>query len=245
MLQIALIEENESDRQALHAMIERYAREKRGGEFAVRTFSDSNDFVENYRAQYDLIFFNYTLPLFSCLHAAARLRELDPSVPIILVTNFIGGALNGYSLDASACLMKPVEYNQLCGSLTRVLTRVPRRASQNLYLHSGSSVRVIPYNSLLYVRAESGEVMLATVYGTVSLNNMAENFSEIRLLLLKHGYFAQANGDTLININKITEIKGGCVFIGKTPFPLDKEYKTRFRAAVRNQKAIPEKLMQN
>lgn len=245
MLQIALIEENEADRQALHTLIERCAREAHGGECTVHSFADSDYFVENYRARYDVIFFNYTLPLLSCLHAAARLRELDPSVPVILVTNFIGGAINGYSLNASACLMKPVAYDQLRSCLTRALAKKPREAAHNLYLHSGSNVRVIPYDSLLYVREEDGGLTLSTVFGTVGLKNVDEKFSEIRPVMLKYGNFAQCSEDTVININKITEIKGGFAYLGNTPFEVKKGYKARFRAAVRGRKDARAKVLQN
>ncbi len=44
MPQIALIKETEADRQALHTLSERCAREARGGECTVHSFTDSDYF---------------------------------------------------------------------------------------------------------------------------------------------------------------------------------------------------------
>ena len=67
------------------------------------------------------------MPRLGGMPTAERIRQLDPEVVLIFVTNMAQYAIRGYEVDALDFVLKPVSYYQFSTKLERALQRIQRR----------------------------------------------------------------------------------------------------------------------
>lgn len=109
MIKIALVEDEEASALRIKEFIERYEKginEK----IEVRWFPDSLVFLDEYAAEYDVIFMDIDMPNLNGIETAKELRKRDPMVALIFVSIMVQFAVEGYSVDAMDFLVKPVSY---------------------------------------------------------------------------------------------------------------------------------------
>ena len=66
------------------------------------------DFLEKYRANYDLVFMDIEMPVMDGMSAIKKLRQIDKNVLVVIVTNLAQYAVNGYELGVFDFMVKPV-----------------------------------------------------------------------------------------------------------------------------------------
>lgn len=86
------------------------------------------NFVSDYCRVYDVVFMDIEMPFLDGMHAARKLRELDPSVMLVFVTRLASYALAGYEVDAAGYIVKPVEYPSLSRRLDKAVRAMQTRA---------------------------------------------------------------------------------------------------------------------
>ena len=111
MAKIAVVEDNTAVREELCGFIAKYAQES-GRKLDVTPFADGSQIVEPYRPGFDIIFLDIEMPRLGGMPTAERIRQLDPEVVLIFVTNMAQYAIRGYEVDALDFVLKPVSYYQ-------------------------------------------------------------------------------------------------------------------------------------
>ena len=109
MAKIAVVEDNTAVREELCGFIAKYAQES-GRKLDVTPFADGSQIVEPYRPGFDIIFLDIEMPRLGGMPTAERIRQLDPEVVLIFVTNMAQYAIRGYEVDALDFVLKPVSY---------------------------------------------------------------------------------------------------------------------------------------
>ena len=164
MLHIAIVEDDPKYQRELQTAVERYARKHKE---PIRTsiFSDGDEILENYTANYDIILLDIQMRRMDGMRAAERIRELDTNVILVFVTQMVNFAVQGYAVNAMDFLIKPISYPSLervlrkavalCKKHTQYIT-VPtskgllRLDAQKIYYFESFSHRII-------VHAEEGK----------------------------------------------------------------------------------------
>ena len=114
MLHIGIAEDDTNYVRQLKEYLERYSRES-STPMEISVFTDGDELVENYKAQFDLILMDVEMPFLDGMTAAEEIRKLDSEVVIIFITNMAQYAIRGYAVDALDYLIKPVDYDDLAG----------------------------------------------------------------------------------------------------------------------------------
>jgi len=150
MAKIAVVEDNTAVREELCGFIAKYAQES-GRKLDVTPFADGSQIVEPYRPGFDIIFLDIEMPRLGGMPTAERIRQLDPEVVLIFVTNMAQYAIRGYEVDALDFVLKPVSYYQFSTKLERALQRIQRRRGGQVALQVGGGVQLLDTDDILYL----------------------------------------------------------------------------------------------
>lgn len=93
-VRIAIVEDSDQDRELLKKNLSRYEREK-DIRFDLTEFSDGEDLVTDYSADYDLILMDIKMTFMDGMRAAKKIREMDSEVVIVFITNMPQYAIEG------------------------------------------------------------------------------------------------------------------------------------------------------
>lgn len=107
MLKIAIVEDEEEEVALLEEGIKRFFAES-GTEYITAVFRNGMKFLEGYRGDCDVVLMDIEMPLLDGFRTAQKLREIDPSVTLIFITNMPNYAVKGYEVDALGFIVKPV-----------------------------------------------------------------------------------------------------------------------------------------
>lgn len=223
MTNIAIVEDEEEFALALEKYLKRYGEEN-GTVFKIRRFVNALALLENYSADYDVIFMDIKMPYLNGMDAAHRLRELDANVLLIFVTNMTQYAVNGYEVDALDYIVKPVNYYDFALKLTRAVNRL--RAKDETFITvpvSSGMIRLKP-EQIRYVETQGHHV----VYHTGK-----EDYSQYCSLKdaeskLKGYGFARCNSCYLVNLRYVKSVKGHVVNVDGTELQISQPKRKDF-----------------
>lgn len=109
-MKICILEDEKTQTERMTEYLTRYQREHGDFDYVLETYSRAFDLLDAYRGDADLLFLDIRLPDQLGIETARRIREKDPRVMIVFVTNLAQYAIEGYSVRAFDYILKPVEY---------------------------------------------------------------------------------------------------------------------------------------
>lgn len=138
-VKVAVIEDNDDAFFAVKSCLETYSKNS-SYKFNTTRFVYSESFLENYKPVFDIVIMDIMLPGMNGIDAAGKLRQLDPKVVLIFVTNMSQYAIKGYEVDALDYILKPINYHSFAMRIEKALRRIDKPAE----------------GKMLRVRAENG-----------------------------------------------------------------------------------------
>ena len=228
MIRAAIVEDSEKDAASLEEMLRRYERE-RDCRMEIRIFSRPIEFLDKYRAEYDLLFLDVDMPLCDGFSAARQIRTQDDAVIIVFVTNLANFAVKGYEVDAADYVVKPVGYRDLSATMDRIRGKLNLRKKEILTIKSNDSV----------LRLDAGEILFVEVYRHRLQFHMAgggtyESWGSLQQIEkeLPEGRFFRCNNCYLVNLAYVKGIKKDTVEIGEYSLSVSRQRKQQFIAAL-------------
>ncbi len=106
MITVAIVDDNKSETEALTSFLKQYGDEC-GEKLEITAFKSGFDFLDGYKAVYDVVFMDIEMPEMDGMSAARRLRQFDGDIAIIFVTNIAKYAIAGYEVGALDYFLKP------------------------------------------------------------------------------------------------------------------------------------------
>lgn len=211
MLRVAIVDDNEDDAKRVAELLERYYAERgiTSNAFQAQFFSDGEDFLEDYRPRFDLVFMDIEMERMDGLICARRLRKLDREVLLVFTTNLAQYAAMGYDVDAMGYLVKPLRYFNFALAMRRVEETLEHRRGTQLWLSSGEDSVVVSTNDLLYVDVRKHDLTFHTALGNYTLRAPLKEYAQ-RLLPY---HFYQCNRFALVNLEHVRGLKGDLLLL--------------------------------
>jgi len=201
-MNIAILEDNQADRDALCSYIRLYCRENcfvahiesfDTGEALLDAFSPSS---------YDLIFLDIFLPGISGVDTALKIRETDRDCMLVFLTDSPDFTMDGFMVQAAGYVVKPISRIKMSNAM-HACRFVFEQNSRAIELSVGGKDILISIADLLYVE----------VFGRDTVFHMKRGNLKSRLSLeivekrLSGAPFLRCNRSYIINMNYVDDMR--------------------------------------
>ena len=173
-MRLAIVEDDDKVRQQLQTYVLQYFQ-GRENDVEIRLFADGDEILEDYAADYDLIFLDIQMKRLDGLATAERIRERDEDVYLVFITNLANYAIRGYAVHALDFILKPVNFlmlRQVLMSVERLLDQKPKRY---ITLPTDTGLTRLDVSQITYVETDGHAVSIYTEKGVYRLRQDEEH----------------------------------------------------------------------
>lgn len=222
MLRIAVVEDDQNYAMQIVGYLERFAGENQS-DIRIQRFQDGMEIAEDYKPVYDIIFLDIEMPLLDGMSTAERIRQQDPDVLMIFITNLAQYAIRGYGVNALDYVLKPVNYAAFAMKLQKACRILSKRETRYVILTDEQEIRKVPVSNIRYIEVADHQLIYHTVEGDFY------EFGTLRKLESELGdSFARCNHCYLVNLAYVDGTKEDCILVGKDTLKISRAKKKQF-----------------
>ena len=229
MLRIAIVEDDEKEAKELNSLLGKFSQDN-GLEFQIFQFLNPLIFLNNYSADYDLIFMDIQMPYMDGLEASQKLREIDSFTMLVFVTNMAILAGKGYEVEAFDFLVKPIEYKYFFTKMTRIINALNRRHEKKIIIQSEGIKHCIPISKIIYIEVANHSLIYHTEDGKFNSYGTMKKAQES---LSKYD-FELCNNCYLVNLSFVKSVRQFIVKVGNEELKISRPKKKSFMEALNN-----------
>ena len=209
MLKVVIVDDEITVIETLKKMLTRYAGEQ-GIEIAVDYYQSPVNFLTEYTNRYDLVALDIEMPDMNGMTAARKLREMDNEVSLIFVTNMRQYAINGYEVNATDFIIKPVSYYDFALKLNRILKKMRSKNTEVVSVKVDGVLKYLPMDDIRYLEAGYNHKLL---YHTA--DDTYEGWGTIKKIepAFLSNNFLRCNNYCLVNPRYVLGVEGNDVRI--------------------------------
>lgn len=223
MLRIAIVEDEADCAQKLQDYIHRYS-EEHGLEVAVTWFPDGMDLAEDYTPEWDILFLDIQMAHLDGMETARRIRRQDADVTLVFIANLAKYAIQGYEVDASDYILKPLEYDRFQVRMDKLNTRLSRKQERYIVLPLAEQKLRVAVDDILYAEVIDHDLQVVTAKQRYFMRGTLQ---ELERLLDGQG-FSRCNRCYLVNLRRVTGVEKDAVRMGEHILPISRPRKKQF-----------------
>lgn len=226
MLQIAIVDDEQRERERLKQYVERYFLE-RNQEAAVSLYDDGAALLRAGTKTLDLLFLDIQMKQVDGLSAARQIRMADEDVQIVFITNMAQYAIDGYSVSALDFLVKPVNEERTARVLDKARKRLADQKPKTVSLRNSEGLFVVDTREILYIETDGRHLLLHTATAKMSCYETLQGLKE-----KLPGHFFRCHNAYLVNLQKVERVMGSDIVVGGRNVPLSKHRRREFMQAM-------------
>lgn len=228
MIRIAMVDDDPDARAVLLAHLQRYQAEH-DIEFSTEVFTDGSEITASFAPRFDIIFLDVQMPNLDGFAAARIIRESDPRVALIFITNMAQFAIKGYEVDALSYLLKPVPYFAFSQELKRCIDRIERSRDDFIMLAADGELVRVATQDIIYIESIKHRLEVHTTGRKIGLVGTLKEMTE---QLEPRGFF-RSNSYLLVNLRHVTGVQGAdSIMTGGLPLPISRARRKAFLEAL-------------
>lgn len=204
MLKIAICDDLPDQLAAIAAYINEYLTAN-GLDAEVRQFSHPDALLVTIETEsFHLYILDIVMPMVSGIELGKEIRRFDREAQIIYATAEPQFALQAYAANPINYLIKPVDKEQLFGTLSFAISKIDRPEEQTFTVKTAKNLRVLNLADILCCEYHSHAVIFTLTNGEeVVSRTIRESFSEYSIPILKEPRFLQCHTSYLVNMRKV------------------------------------------
>ena len=208
MLKVAIVEDDRTNANELIEFLKIY--EKDSDEvFDISHFENGLAILGKGKFDYDIVFMDVEMPKMNGMETAKQLRKLDDGFCLIFVTGLIQYAVDGYELNASDFMVKPLKYFPFAQKMSRILKKIYRKKKAEVVLSVTDGKRRVFIHEIRYVEVRGHAVLYHLKDETVQVRDTLIN---VEKQLSQYG-FAKCNSCYLVNLSYVSQIAKNYVIV--------------------------------
>lgn len=189
----------------------------------IHTFTSGMEFISNYNTSksYDIIFLDILLDSLNGIDIAKHIRETNDITKIILISSSSEYILDGYDVEASNYLVKPLDYEKLYKVFIKAIKSLYNTNSKLLKINQGSKIITLPLSKVLYFEVYNRKVVAVLDSSTIEFYS---RLSDIESLISNYN-FVRCHRSYLVNVCKISQLSSSEIILNSlTKIPVGKKY---------------------
>lgn len=229
MFKVAIVEDDRAASNTLREYIERFAAEK-NEKIEAEVFEDGLKFIGMYKPVYDIVFMDIVMPGINGIETAKKLRVVDGSVVLVFITNMAQYAINGYEVDATDFLLKPVSYFTFALKLSKIMRLLERRKDADYAIKTADGDVRVRVSDIYYIESVKHYVIFHTSGGDY---RMRMSMTEAEAVFEPKS-FSRCSTSYLVNLAHIKAVKRDDVIVAcenDVALPLSRTKKQSFMEA--------------
>ncbi|RYG50876.1 MAG: response regulator transcription factor [Chitinophagaceae bacterium] len=176
----------------------------------------------------DLLFLDIEMPQLSGIDL---LKSLHDPPKVILTTAYEEFALEGFELDVIDYLLKPVSFERFTKAVDKAIDYFQSRsASEAIFIKVNGCLEKVLIADVLFVEALENYVAFHT-----TKHGKLVTHATLKSVITSLPSLFQTHKSFLVNIKKITAIRGANVLLGSTEVPLSKSKMGNLKMALSTQ----------
>lgn len=205
MYEIAILDDEVSQTQKLHKLIDVYFDRKELLERRVDVFHEGVGLLNSTKI-YDLLFLDIEVGNENGIEIARELRKRAPDMIIIVITGYLKYSMDGYKIQAARYLLKPILPELLYSELDEVL-HLDDRVS--LILEDKDQYKRVRRRDVLYLESEGRKVRFHCMDGSfISKESLSEWESR-----LDSSLFVECHKGILVHVRWIQIVRGDQILL--------------------------------
>lgn len=226
IMRIAIVENEQKERDHYCELLKEYEKENAGTKNEVFLFDNGFDFIEKYPSELDCIFMDIDMPQINGMETSKKIREIDPDVIIIFVTNLPQFAIDGYKVQALDFLLKPFKYIDLKVELEKIKRfRSVNAKTKSLWISQKGTTRRINLDDIVYIEIMHHDVIIHSLKEEVKFRGSLTAIEE----KLDNLTFERISNSFIVNLKFVEGVvKGECKLAGNIYLPISRNNKAHF-----------------
>lgn len=221
---IAIVEDEPTSAETIKNYINRYSKETNTS-FEFFMYRDGDEITSDYEAKYDIIFLDVEMKRLDGMSAALKIREFDPDVIIIFITNMSQYAIKGYTVDALSFLLKPVPYFAFVQELRKSLDKINKlKQKKYILIPDENGIKKISSSEILYIESIKHDLLIVTKDKSYRIRGTLKNMEEE----LQKYSFNRSNNCYLVNLAYVDGVVDDFVVIRNEKLKISRPRKKQF-----------------
>ncbi len=198
--------------------------------FTYKTYLDGLSLLEDARKGcFDLLILDIMMPLVNGMQVAQEIRDFDDTIQIAFLTSSAEYAVESYSVDAAAYILKPVSKESLFPVLDKLFLNAQKR-KEGLLIKTQNGMCHVLYSRLVCVEVMNRTLCFHMTDG--SIKEMNAPLSEYEDAILSRPEFIKVHRAFIVNLMQIQELRNSdlLTFTGSV-VPVSRRLSTQVRKA--------------
>ena len=227
MIHIAIVEDDERTRKQLSTYI-RHFYEGNESLYSITEYADGDDILADCSSGFDLILLDIQMPRIDGMRTAEAIRKLDEDVCLVFVTNLGNYAIQGYAVNATDFILKPVNELMLAAVLKKVEKILSRRKKHYVMLPTDRGLARLDIGTISYAEASGHQMVIHADSGEYRLRSTVGELET----QLQGGDLFRCNSGLLVNLRRVQNVHHSNVTVGDVTLPISRSRYREFMDAL-------------
>ena len=194
----------------------------------IRTYEDGLDIIEDINSLFNIIYFDIEMKFIDGISSAKKIRERDKNVLIVFVTNYIQYAIDGYQVNASDFLLKPVSYLTFLDHFKKTIQKLSSQDEPKLVIKTSNGLRSLNYSDIYFLESEGHYIHIHTINETITIKETMKALEKRLILENSNKSFNRSNNCYIVNLAHVMAVNKDIISIGSHKLKVSRPRRKQF-----------------